>query len=94
MLYVVSLSLCVLAASGSRSFDIRIVTKLDEVLMFSNIARDEFESIYDFLKNKGLDMASTYEGVTSIHYLYHPKWKLYVLMCMHLCVYIVFISHL
>lgn len=50
-------------SSGSRSFDVRMTLNTGEEYVFSSIQRDEFERMYEFLKKKNIDMASSYEGV-------------------------------
>lgn len=53
------------SSTGSKSFDLRIVTNEEKnnEYVFSSIARDEYQSLFDFLKNKKLNMTSQFEGV-------------------------------
>lgn len=55
------------SSTGSKSFDLRIVTNEEKNSehIFSGINRDEYQALFDFLKNKKLNMTSQFEGVSA-----------------------------
>jgi hypothetical protein len=54
------------SSTGSKSFDLRIVTNEEKnnEYVFSAIQRDEYQALFDFLKTKKLNMTSQFEGVS------------------------------
>merc|ERR1719499_2677134 len=47
------------SGGSNRSFDIEVHTRGDTVYTFSSIEKDEYHRLYDFLKNKKLNVKST-----------------------------------
>lgn len=67
------------SSTGSKSFDLRIVTNEEKnnEHIFSGIQRDEYQNLFNFLKDKKLNLTTQFEGVRKTHQHTHTHVHTY-----------------